>query len=205
MALPARYKNPRFLIQLALIVPVLVGTPYALHALNSLPHRPHTGLSQGTALYTVFLGLLILISAFNRRVALMPVRPTLFGAAGTIVCGLSLFLPSLAPVSWNNQAVFLAFAAMTVVSMLLHRPYWRAADEMLRQVSINTERLSMRIFFFAVLIYAAAQSLGLNTYFSLWNFVAQLLLLQSVVRLWGSIRHYGLTPPDDDSAEAAPA
>ncbi|MDB5438627.1 MAG: hypothetical protein JWM33_1054 [Caulobacteraceae bacterium] len=205
MALPARYKSPRFLIQLALILPIVALMHYSLQALQRLPHRPHTGLTADAALLTVFLGLLVVVAAFDRKVAPMRRRPMIFGAMATIMCGLSLLLPAYAPQSWSGKVVFMLFVAMTAASYLLHLPYWRAADEMMRQVAIKAEYLGLRIFFFGVLFYAAAAALGIEVYFSLWNFVTVLLLLRINAALWVNIRHYGLAPPEDTPDRTAPA
>lgn len=103
------------------------------------------------------------------------------------LAGLMLMLPIVRPEAVPPIWAFGAVVGLLVVQSALNLSLWRRSDELMRRVTAETSALSFWILQAALLVYAAAERLGLVETISGWGLLAVLMgvyLVASCVAAW---------------------
>lgn len=100
-----------------------------------------------------------------------------------------LFLLPVFGSTWaTSEVVFLAVLLLLVVQSAANLMLWRAADEMLRRVMLETSALAFWVVQLALFVYAAAERLGLVGTITGWGLMGILMAVYFIASIVAAAR-----------------
>lgn len=109
-----------------------------------------------------------------------------------VLAAVMLALPVLAPTAIAPGTVFLGLVLLLAVQSAANLMLWRRADEMLRQVMLDTSALAFWVLQSALFLYAAAERLGLIQTITGWGLMGILMVVYLFASVAASARR-GIT------------
>jgi hypothetical protein len=101
--------------------------------------------------------------------------------ATLVLAGVMLLLPMYAPEAWPQELVFGAVLVLLALQTAANVALWRASDELLRRVTVETGAACFWSLQFALFVYAVAERLGLASGVSAWGLTAVLMAVYVLV------------------------
>ncbi len=105
-----------------------------------------------------------------------------------LLAGVMFLAPMSAPALATPDVVFGGIVLLLVIQTVANVMLWRRADEMLRQVMLDTSAMAFWVLQSALFLYAAAERLGLVETISGWGLIGILMTVYLVASIVASAR-----------------